>query len=164
MRYEHRFRVRVPLDAVAGFHSRTSSMPAITPPPIIVRLHHAPELLGEGDVMEFTMWAGPLPLHWVAQIRDVSEEGFADRQVRGPFALWQHRHSFVPITPDLTEVVDHVEADLKRHVLWAPIGMAMWAGLPILFAYRGWKTRRLLENNWTPQNAVQQRSDPGLIK
>jgi ligand-binding SRPBCC domain-containing protein len=156
MKYEHRFRVRAPLAAVADFHSRAASMPAITPPPIIVHLHHAPALLGEGDEMDFTMWAGPLPMRWVAQIKDVSDRGFTDWQVRGPFAFWQHRHSFVPVGPDQTEVVDHVEAGVKRHVLWTPIGMAMWVGLPILFAYRGWKTRRMLEANEAPQNTVQQ--------
>ena len=41
MRYEHRFRVKAPLAAVADFHSRAASMPAITPPPIIVRMHRA---------------------------------------------------------------------------------------------------------------------------
>ncbi len=44
MRYEHRFRVRAPLAAVADFHSQAASMPAITPPPMIVRVH----LLGAG--------------------------------------------------------------------------------------------------------------------
>ena len=32
MRYQHRFRVRAPLAAVADFHSRADSMVAITPP------------------------------------------------------------------------------------------------------------------------------------
>jgi len=145
MRYEHRFRVRAPLAAVAGFHSRAASMPAITPPPIIVRMHRAPALLGEGDEMDFTMWAGPLPMRWVAQIEDVSEGGFTDRQVQGPFSHWQHRHGFVQASDNLIEVVDQVEAGLKKHALWGPIGALMWLGLPLLFAYRGWKTRSLLE-------------------
>jgi ligand-binding SRPBCC domain-containing protein len=153
MRYEHRFRVRASLAAVAGFHSRAASMPAITPPPITVRVHRAPALLGEGDEMDFTMWAGPLPMRWVAQIANVSAKGFTDTQVRGPFAFWQHRHSFVPVTQDLIEVVDQVEASVKRHVLWGAVGLAMWIGMPALFAYRGWKTRRILEANGAPRNA-----------
>jgi hypothetical protein len=51
----------------------------------------------------------------------------------------------VPDDEGTTEVVDEVEAKLKRHPLWGPVGLAMWLGLPLLFAYRGWKTRRLLE-------------------
>ena len=149
MRYEHRFRVRAPLAAVADFHRCASSMPSITPPPIVVRVHRAPALLGEGDEMDFTMWAGPLPLRWLAHIEDVSERGFTDRLLQGPFADWRHRHSFEALANDLTEVVDRVEASSKKHVLWGPVGIAMWVGLPLLFAYRGWKTRKLLETGET---------------
>jgi ligand-binding SRPBCC domain-containing protein len=154
MRYEHRFRVRASLAVVADFHRRAASMPAITPPPIFVRVHRAPAILVDGDEMDFTMWAGPLPMRWVAKIGDVSDRGFTDRQVRGPFARWQHRHSFVPITPGLTEVVDQVEAGVKKHITWGAVGLAMWIGLPVLFAYRGWRTRRLLEGSRTSRNAV----------
>jgi ligand-binding SRPBCC domain-containing protein len=156
MRYEHRFRVRAPLAVVADFLSRAASMPAITPPPIFVRVHRAPAVLSDGDEMDFTMWAGPLPMRWVAKIGDVSDRGFTDRQVQGPFDCWQHRHSFVPATHDLTEVVDQVEAGVKKHVVWGPVGLAMWIGLPMLFAYRGWRTRRLLEGGTGPRTAAQQ--------
>lgn len=145
MRYTHRFRVRAPLTAVAEFHSRSASMGAITPPPMLVRVHVAPERLGEGDEMTFTLWAGPIPLRWTARISDVSPAGFTDRQVRGPFAAWTHRHAFVRVGDQITEVVDEMQAEIKRHPFWGPVGLLMWAGMPILFAYRGWKTRRLLE-------------------
>lgn len=145
MRYEHRFRVNAPLAAVAKFHSRSASMPAITPPPMIVQVHAAPEQLSEGDRMDFTLWTGPLPIRWTAQIEAVSPTGFTDRQISGPFAHWTHRHTFVPVAEHVTDVVDQVEARLKRHPLWGLVGWLMWAGLPLLFAYRGWRTRRLLE-------------------
>jgi len=145
MKYEHRFRVRAPLAAVAEFHSRSASMPAITPPPMIVRVHAAPPRLGEGDEMDFTLWAGPLPLRWLAKIENVSPGGFTDRQLRGPFAAWTHRHSFVRIAERETEVVDEVQAEVKRHPFWGPVGLLMWAGMPLLFAFRGWRTRQLLE-------------------
>ncbi|MEZ4584038.1 MAG: hypothetical protein R3A10_20780 [Caldilineaceae bacterium] len=61
-------------------------MGAITPPPVIVRVHRAPELLGEGDEMDFTMWLGPLPIRWLARIEQVTPVTFVDRQLRGPFA------------------------------------------------------------------------------
>lgn len=145
MKYEHRFRVHAPLAAVAEFHSRSAAMPAITPPPMIVRMHAAPARLAEGDEMDFTLWVGPLPLRWLARIEDVSPGGFTDRQLRGPFAAWTHRHSFVRIAERETEVVDEVQAEIKRHPFWGPVGLLMWAGMPLLFAFRGWKTRQLLE-------------------
>lgn len=145
MRFEHRFRVNAPLAAVAEFHSRAASMPAITPPPMVVKVHSAPERLGEGDVMDFTLWAEPVPLRWVARIEGASGAGFIDRQVRGPFASWVHRHEFATVDDAATEVIDRVEAELKRHAMWGPIGWLMWSGMPLLFAFRARQTKRLLE-------------------
>ena len=30
-------------------------------------------------------------------------------------------------------------------LFWGLVGVLMWIGMPALFAYRGWKTRRMLE-------------------
>ena len=145
MRYRHRFQVAAPLAHVANFHSRSSSIATITPPLMIVRVHRAPETLGSGDEMDFTLWAGPVPLRWVARIADASPEGFTDQQVRGPFAAWQHRHRFERISKDETAVVDDVEAELQRHPFWRLVGTLMWLGMPLLFASAGGGQRRLLE-------------------
>ena len=103
--------------------------------------------MSNSDEMDFTMWMGPLPVRWEARVEDVSPAGFLDRQVRGPFEAWAHRHNFVAVDEETTEVVDQVEARLKPHALWRLVGLAMWLGLPLLFAYRGWKTRRLVEGD-----------------
>jgi ligand-binding SRPBCC domain-containing protein len=145
MRYEHKFVVRTPLAAVADFHRQSSSMVAITPPPVRVRVHRAPEQLAGGDEMDFTLWLGFLPVRWLARIDEASATGFVDRQIRGPFNHWVHRHTFVARGDKLTEVRDEIEVELKRHLLWGPVGLSMWLGLPLLFAYRGWRTRLLLE-------------------
>ena len=69
MNYQHRFKVKAPHDEVVRFHSLSSSMGAITPPPVIAQMHHAPDVLQEGDEMDFTLWLGPLPVHWLATDR-----------------------------------------------------------------------------------------------
>ena len=66
-------------------------------------------------------------------------------RVRGPFASRTHRHRFVALDGAATEVVDEVEAQFTPHILWGAVGLAMWLGLPLLFAFRAWKTRQLLE-------------------
>ncbi len=144
MIYRHRFFVRAPLNKVAEFHSRAASMAAITPPPIVARIHEAPDILAEGDEMKFTLWLGPIPLRWHARIEDVTPNGFIDRQLSGPFATWVHRHQFSAKDKNTTEVLDEVTSKLSSHPFWWIIGLGMRLGLPILFAYRGWKTRRLL--------------------
>ena len=145
MHYSHRFRVRSSLADVAEFHSRAASMPAITPPPIIVKVHHALPILANGDSMDFTLWVGPLPIHWLARIEAVSATGFSDRQMRGPFEEWIHRHTYEVVDGKVTDVIDEITLKIKRHPLWALVGMGMRLGLPILFAYRAWKTKRILQ-------------------
>ncbi|HSJ56262.1 MAG TPA: SRPBCC family protein [Anaerolineae bacterium] len=144
MKYRHTFVVDAPPQEVAAFHTRATSLQAITPPFVPMRLQSAPDEMDDGDEMEFTLWLGPVPVRWRARIEDSSPGGFVDRQVSGPFAAWAHRHTFVPLDGGATQVVDEVDARLRRHLLWGPAGLAMWLGLPILFAYRGWRTRRLL--------------------
>lgn len=144
MDYLHRFRVAAPLAEVASFHQNYASMSAITPPPIRVELHRLPATSSGGE-MDFTLWFGPLPIRWVAQIEDGSDTGFTDRQLRGPFAAWVHRHTFVAVDVHTTDVIDQIALRLKPHFLWGPIGLGFRLGLPVLFAYRGWRTRRLLE-------------------
>ena len=119
-------------------------MAAITPPPLQVNLLRAPETLAEGDEMEFTLGLGPIAIPWLARITDVTPTSFVDLQVSGPFQHWKHRHSFIPVDEATTDVVDEVEAELRRHPYWGPIGLFMWFNLPLLFAYRGWRTRQQL--------------------
>jgi ligand-binding SRPBCC domain-containing protein len=144
MKFRHSFKAAASPAQVADFHRRSTSMAAITPPPAIVRIRRAPQELGEGDEMDFTIWLGPLPIRWLARIEDVSPAGFTDRQLRGPFKAWVHRHSFEPVDGTTTEINDHIEAQLRRHPLWGLVGLGMWSSLPLMFAYRAWMTRRLL--------------------
>ena len=144
MRFRHQFLVLAPLSAVAEFHREAASLPAITPPPLTARLESSPGALEAGDLMAFTLGVGPFRTRWVASIDETSPNGFVDRQISGPFASWVHRHGFTGLDGNTTEVVDRIEATLRPHLVYGPLGLAMWVTLPVLFAYRGWKTRRLL--------------------
>ncbi|RPI85715.1 MAG: hypothetical protein EHM41_10250 [Chloroflexi bacterium] len=145
MKFTHRFQVSASREEVAYFHRNASSLKAITPPPLRVQLLRAPAMLGEGNAMEFNLLAGPLPIYWLAHIKESSLAGFTDYQLRGPFKSWIHRHRFVQVDEQRTEVLDEVEAQLKPHIFWGSVGLVMWLSLPVLFAFRAWKTRRLLE-------------------
>lgn len=147
MRFEHRFRVQAPQKEVAAFHNSARGLKAITPPLTPIRIHSAPEPLGEGAELDFTMWLGPVPIRWGSRIEAVSADGFTDRQTRGPFAAWVHQHNFIRLDDHTTEVYDVIEASLRPHLLWRVIGLMMWMGLPLLFAYRSARTRKLVEQN-----------------
>lgn len=138
--YRHTFTVNASLDAVADFHRSTAALRQLSPPPMIVQFHQI-EPMADGSVSDFTMWLGPLPIRWVAVHSDVTpRHGFVDSQQRGPFRSWVHRHTFREIDANRIEVVDEVSAEPGNPISWF-----MWLNLPILFAFRGWKTRRVLE-------------------
>jgi ligand-binding SRPBCC domain-containing protein len=145
MIYTHKFTVNAPLEDVRAFHSQSASMGAITPPPVVVRVHRAPEWLDEGDEMEFTMWLGPMPIRWLARIEQVTPVSFVDRQLSGPFTQWVHTHTFEPVDAHTTIVHDRVEAETSSHWWWKLVGTGMWLNMPVLFGFRQWKTKRLLE-------------------
>jgi ligand-binding SRPBCC domain-containing protein len=145
MKYHHRFRVNAPLAEVISFHRQATNMGAITPPPIRVKIHQAPAELSSSDEMDFSLHLGPFQIRWLALIENMTEAGFTDRQLQGTFLTWNHRHSFNPIEASVTEVDDQVTAEVKRSLGEGFLGWVLWLGMPFLFAYRGWKTRSLLE-------------------
>jgi len=144
--FEHRFTVRAPLAAVSAFHGDTRALRRLSPPPMIVQLHRV-DPLADGAVAEFTLWLGPLPIRWVAVHSEVDpQRGFTDTMARGPMAHWVHRHAFVAAAPDRTVVTDRVEYEYKPG-LGGLVGRLFMSrpGLAFLFAYRGWATRRAVE-------------------
>ena len=110
--FDFRFLVEASLPAVREFHHDTRALKRLTPPPTLVQLHEV-EPLGEGSVSRFTLWVGPLPLRWTAVHRDVSQTGFTDIQAEGPARRWEHTHRFTAISPQLTEIHEHIEFEHK---------------------------------------------------
>jgi len=140
--YRHSFTVNAPLLAVAEFHKDTHALRQLTPPPLIVQFNNV-EPLREGSLADFTMWAGPVPVRWVAVHSHVTEQnGFVDSQNRGPFRSWRHHHYFRAVNAQATEVVDKIEAEYGNM-----ISRFMWLNLPVLFAYRAWRTKAALSTN-----------------
>ncbi|HLE53303.1 MAG TPA: hypothetical protein VI755_14655 [Anaerolineales bacterium] len=137
--------MKAPLSEVVSFHRLAASMSSITPPPLRVKVNNAPAELFDGAEMDFSLCVGPFCLRWLARIEDVSPAGFTDRQLHGPFQEWNHRHSFHRVDVNITEVNDQISAQLKKSFGGRLLGWGLWLGLPFLFAYRGWKTRALLE-------------------
>jgi ligand-binding SRPBCC domain-containing protein len=146
LNYRHSFRVEASQSQVAAFHKQPAGLALLTPTPLRVEVHKTSHVGNQG-VMCFTLWIGPLPVHWEARIENITDSGFTDIQTSGPFSEWIHRHSFLQVDRDTTEVRDHITVRLKRHIFWGPVGFALWLGLPTLFAFRAWKTRRLLVRN-----------------
>jgi ligand-binding SRPBCC domain-containing protein len=148
--FEYRFTVQAPLSVVRDFHRDTSALKRLTPPPTIVQLHEI-EPLSEGSVSKFTLWVGPLPLHWTSVHRGVSDQGFTDVQSEGPAKKWEHTHAFVPPSEHATEIDEHIEYEHKKGV-WGVITRVLFArpNLYLMFHFRKlstrWHLRQLAQN------------------
>lgn len=86
-----------PVDVVYAFFSRPENLQVITPPWLDFRMVQAPEALAAGSFIRYRLrWRG-LPIRWTTEITAWDPpHGFVDRQVAGPYALWNHEHWFAP--------------------------------------------------------------------
>lgn len=144
--FDFSFTVDAPLAAVAAFHSDTSALKRLTPPPMIAQMHEI-EPLAEGSISKFTLWFGPLPIHWTAVHSNVSQYGFTDTQQSGPAARWAHTHTFTPITPHQTRIDEHIEYEHGTG-FWGAMTRFLFAkpNLKVMFTYRKLVTRRYLRS------------------
>lgn len=143
--FTYAFDVNAPVTAVTAFHHDTSVLKTLTPPPIFAQIHRF-DPLGEGAVAEFTLWFGPLPVRWQAVHSEVSERGFTDTQASGPLQSWQHRHTFTPISENLTRIEEQIEYS-HHDGLRGLLSRLLFArpGLYLLFTARQLITRWHLE-------------------
>src|SRR5437763_16588382 len=94
LRYEQ--AVRAGLDEVFGFFAEARNLELLTPGWLRFEvLTPEPVDMGEGTVIDYRLRLHGAPLRWRSRI-ERWEPGrvFVDRQVRGPYRLWHHRHDF----------------------------------------------------------------------
>jgi len=144
--FDYTFTVWAPLANVAKFHDDTRALKRLTPPPIFVQIHKV-EPLAEGSISDFTLWFGPMPVHWVAVHSNVEpQRGFTDTQQQGLLKHWAHTHTFTAEGEALTRVREHIE--YEHHAGWRGLLSRLLfpkPGLYLLFTYRKLVTRRLVE-------------------
>jgi ligand-binding SRPBCC domain-containing protein len=75
--------------------SEPSNLEPLTPPRLRFRIISAPERIAAGSELSYQLRLHGVPVRWLTQIAlwDPPDR-FVDVQVRGPFALWEHTHSF----------------------------------------------------------------------
>jgi ligand-binding SRPBCC domain-containing protein len=140
-KFTSKFIVKASLKKVSAFHSSTSALKKLTPPPMIIQLHTF-EPLANGSIAKFTLWFGPMPLHWLAKHENVTENGFIDVQIEGPMAFWRHEHTFEVIDENQTRVIDSVQYQYPKGLQgWLIRLLFSRIGLRFLFYYRAFATK-----------------------
>lgn len=140
--------VNQPIDAVFAFFADARNLESLTPP----FLHF--EILTPGDIemrvgtiIQYALRVHGLPIHWTTAITVWNPPiEFVDVQLRGPYVLWHHRHTFEAVG-NSTRMIDEVNYRL-------PLG---WIGrmmhrllvrrdLKAIFDYREQTVKLLLES------------------
>lgn len=79
------------------WHSRSGAFERLSPPFDRVELVEKTGGIEPGSRVRLRVFSGPLPQIWLAEHRQYEPgRSFTDVQVTGPFARWEHRHSFIP--------------------------------------------------------------------
>src|SRR5215471_8108011 len=107
------------LPEVFEFYSAARNLEALTPPWLQFSvLSPEPLQMQTGTMIEYQLHLRGVPIRWLSRI-ELWEPGrrFVDRQLRGPYRLWIHRHEFAAEAGG-TRIRDHVRYALP---LW-PLG------------------------------------------
>lgn len=93
--FERQQWVPAPLDKIFGFFSRPENLQKLTPPSLDFRILEAPLELAAGALIRYRLRWHFLPIRWSTEIAHWSPpHKFVDRALSGPYALWNHEHSF----------------------------------------------------------------------
>ncbi len=83
------------LEEVYSFFSRPENLQVITPPWLDFRMVEAPPTLRAGALIHYRLRWRVVPIRWTTEISQWNPpHGFVDREVSGPYALWNHEHRF----------------------------------------------------------------------
>ncbi len=135
--FSRRTRLEAPADEVFRWHARPGAFERLNPPwdPATVESRTGGI---EDEGARVVLRVSPLRQRWVAEHHGaVTGREFQDRQVEGPFALWNHAHRMVPDGENACTLEDRIEYALPAGPLGDAVGgRAVRALLERMFAYR----------------------------
>lgn len=139
MDYELRTESVLPLprEQVFAFFAAAENLERITPPELQFRIvTPLPIAMREGALIEYRLKLGGVPFGWTTRIASWEQpQRFVDKQLRGPYALWEHTHEFEDVAGG-TRVTDRVRYRLPFGILGRLVHPVVRLQLERIFAYR----------------------------
>ena len=147
--YTKSTRIHAPVETAFAWHARNGAISRLTPPwAPLEMISRSGFGIDKGVKVLFRIRMFGVPMAWEAEhIAWEENRLFRDRQIRGPFALWEHTHRFIPQSENTTLMEDEVRFRLPLGFLSRPFyGFAM-GELDRMFSYRHRRLKHDLENH-----------------
>ncbi len=95
-RIERHQHVPLPLEDAFAFFADAYNLEALTPPWLHFQiLTPRPIPMRKGTTIDYVLTTRRIPVRWRTEIVEwVPGRRFVDTQVRGPFRVWEHTHTF----------------------------------------------------------------------
>lgn len=143
--YELRCRATVPVprETAFAFFSDAQNLEELTPPSLHFRiLTPGPIHIEAGTLIDYQIRLRGVPFRWRTEITQWTPPFcFVDRQIRGPYRMWEHQHTFHEV-PEGTRVEDLVRYRVPLGGLVN--GLFVERELVKIFEYRSRQLQRLL--------------------
>ena len=105
---------------VFPFFADATNLEAITPPLLAFQvMTPRPIAMHAGTLIEYRLKIHRMPIRWRTLIEEWRpSEMFVDTQIKGPYKLWHHTHTFDPLPGGRTLMVDVV----RYSIGYGPLG------------------------------------------
>ena len=117
---ERRQHVEIPIDQAFAFYGDAHKLERITPPWLGFEVvTPRPIEMGVGTLIEYRLRLHRVPVRWRTRIEAWEPpRRFVDAQVKGPYSLWEHTHTFEEDGPERTIIRDRV----RYAIPFGPLG------------------------------------------
>ena len=94
---EYKQFIKQPIDRVFHFFSMPENLEYITPPRLLFRiLTPLPIIIKKGSIIDYKIKILGIPVKWKTLITEyIPPHKFIDEQIKGPYSLWKHTHTFI---------------------------------------------------------------------
>ena len=141
--------INKPIEEVFQFFSKPENLSVITPAKLGFKiLSPTPIKMEVGRLIDYNIYLMGIPIHWRTLITDYEPPNmFVDQQIKGPYAMWHHTHTFHKVKGGV-EIKDRVVYSIPFGFLGRLLNY-LWIkrDLNNIFLHRKKVIDKLFENN-----------------